>query len=182
MRLKSFKGFQIGKLKEKFNGNTAEAGDAPVTQLDDMEEQINHKTKDLEATEQQLRELTNTANDSEKDGNTPPQPHGPLSELSVEPENELVDEEADSDTLLGEADEEVKVVEVGAGVAAPAEAEKEPTTKEEESDSLNALFNQEEEEENPLASLINSLPDVTSQELLDDLQEIKEIIRERKHH
>jgi hypothetical protein len=45
-------------------------------------------------------------------------------------------------------------------------------------DSLSNLFNQDEEEENPLAALINSLPDVSAQELLDDLQEIKDIIRD----
>jgi hypothetical protein len=71
----------------------------------------------------------------------------------------------------------VKIVEVGAGAAAPAEAEKEPA-KEEESDSLNSLFSQEDDEENPLAALINSLPDVTVEELLADLQEIKEVIQE----
>ena len=57
------------------------------------------------------------------------------------------------------------------------EAEKEPST-EKEDDSINSLFNQEDDEVNPLANLINSLPDVTAQELLDDLGEIKEIIRE----
>jgi hypothetical protein len=60
----------------------------------------------------------------------------------------------------------------------PAEEKKEE--KLEASDSLNNLFSSEEEEENPLASLINSLPDVTVQELLDDLAEIHRIINEWK--
>ena len=81
-------------------------------------------------------------------------------------------------------------MEVGSGATAPAEAATvKELTKEEggkegkkqeepEVDSLNNLFSQDEEEENLLANLINSLPEVTAQELLDDLQEINEIIRE----
>jgi hypothetical protein len=45
-------------------------------------------------------------------------------------------------------------------------------------DSLNNLFSDQEEEENPLANLIKSLPDVTAGELIDDLKEIKGIIKE----
>lgn len=181
MRFKSFKNFKIGILKERPDRDTAEADDTLATQTDALEEQISNRTRDLKEAEQQLRELSSVAKDSEEDEDTPPQPHGPLSELSVEPEDQLMDEEIDEGTLLGEADDEVKVVEVGAGVAAPAEVEKEPTKeKEAEGDSFSNLFSQDEEEENPLANLINSLPDVTAQEILDDLQEIKEIIRERQ--
>lgn len=174
-----FKGFKIGKSKEKPDRDTAGAGDTPATQEDGLEESINNRTKDLEEAEQQLKELANTAEDSEEAEGAPPQPRGPLSELSVEPGDEVMDEGADAGTLLEETDEELNVVEVGTGAAAPAEAEKEPK-KEGEDDSINNLFSQEDDEENPLVSLINSLPDVTAQELLDDLQEIKEIIREWK--
>lgn len=186
MRIKSFeslknlKNLKIGKSKEKPDEGTAGADDTPATEVAALGEQINHKTKELEATEQELRELSNTANGSEEskeDEVTPPQPHGPMGELAVKPGDDLIDEETDVDTLLGEDGEEVKLVEVGTGAAAPAEAKKEPT-KEKESDSFNNLFSQEDDEENPLASLINSLPEVTAQELLDDLQEIKEVIRE----
>lgn len=175
MRFKSFK--IIGKLKEKPDRDTAEVSDALTTPIAGLEEQVDNKTKEPEATEQELKELSDTAKDSEEDKDAPPQPHGPLSELSVEPGDELIDKETALGTLFGEADEQVKVVEAAAGAAAPAEAEKQPAT-EEESDSLDSLFSQEEDEVNPLANLINSLPDVTAQELLDDLQEIKEIIRE----
>jgi hypothetical protein len=47
-----------------------------------------------------------------------------------------------------------------------------------DSDSLKALFTSEEKDENPLVSLINSLPDITIDELVDDLKEIKDIIRD----
>jgi hypothetical protein len=55
---------------------------------------------------------------------------------------------------------------------------KEDKTKSEDADSLNKLFSSDEEEENPLANLIRSMPDVTTEELLEDLNELKEIIRE----
>jgi hypothetical protein len=56
------------------------------------------------------------------------------------------------------------------------EAKKEEKTQ--DADSLKNLFNTEEEEENPLASLINSLPDVSVREIMDDLAEIQRIIKE----
>ena len=173
-----FKSFKIGKSKEKPDKDTAEVSDALATPIAVLEEQVDNKTEELEATEQEPKELSDTTKDSEADKDAPPQPHGPLSELSVEPGDELSDEETDIGTLFGEADEQVKVAEAEAEAgaeaeaAAPAEAEKQPAT-EEESDSLDSLFSQEEDEVNPLANLINSLPDVAAQELLDDLQEIK---------
>jgi len=190
MHLKSLKSFKIGKSQEKPENDTAEADDMLTTQIADMEEQVNNKTKELEATEQELKELSDTAKVSEEDEDTPPKPHGPLDELTVTPEDELFDtgEETDVGALLGEADEGLKMVEVAAGAAAPAEASEEPAVaeagaekepaNEKEDDLINSLFSQEDEDVNPLANLINSLPDVTAQELLDDLGEIKEIIRE----
>jgi hypothetical protein len=65
-------------------------------------------------------------------------------------------------------------------VAGAAPAEEKKKDKPDESDSLTNLFSQEEEEENPLQSLIDSLPDVSVRELLDDLAEINRIINEWK--
>ena len=64
--------------------------------------------------------------------------------------------------------------------AAPAAPEKEDKKEDnkEDADSLNKLFSTQEDEENPLASLINSLPDVSVRELMDDLAEIQRIIKE----
>ena len=193
---KSLKNLKIGKAKETPDGETTEAVDTSATQIASMEEQINNRTKDLAETEQQLRELTDTAKASEENEEAQPKPHGPLSELSIETEDQLegLDEEIDTETIVEEAGEVIKVVEVGAGATAPAEAvtvkeltkeegEKgEEKQEEPEVDSLNNLFSQDEEEENLLANLINSLPEVTAQELLDDLQEINEIIREGQHN
>jgi hypothetical protein len=44
--------------------------------------------------------------------------------------------------------------------------------------SLSGLFNDDEEEENPPANLIKSLPDDTTREIVEDLNEIKRIIHE----
>jgi hypothetical protein len=186
-----FKSFKIGKSKEKPDKDQNESGDTHTTPIAGMEEHVSERTEDLKATDQELEKLSDTAKDSKEDESASDQPHGPLGELSVEPGDELLDEEADAGTLLGETDEEeVKVVKVGADAKAEAEAkvveveadakaeaEKE-SADEGESDSLNNLFSLEEDDVNPLASLIGSLPDVTVQELLDDLAEIDEIIKE----
>jgi hypothetical protein len=198
MRIKNFK---IGKSDKKPKEDMVESEDTTVTEATDIEEKINNKTKDLEKTAQQLKGLSNALKDSEEGDDALPKPHGPLSELTVEQSDELLDMDAKEDisNLLDETDEEVTVVEVSTKAAAPAkteesnteavaqaaenepkqEAETEPK-KEEDGDSFNNLFSNEEEEVNPLANLISSLPDVTTNELLDDLQEISEIMQERR--
>lgn len=172
-----FKSFKIGKSKEKPEEDAVEAGDTAAPQEAETEEQLNNKADDLEKTAQLSEGTSDAANDSEEDKDAPPQPHGPLSELSVEPEDDLTYDDTDVGAPAEDTGEAAKVVEVGAAAAPPAEAEKE-TKQEDESDSLSNLFSNDEEEVNPLASLINALPDVTAQELIDDLHEINEIIRE----
>ncbi|MCX7912272.1 MAG: hypothetical protein N2506_04850 [Dehalococcoidales bacterium] len=44
--------------------------------------------------------------------------------------------------------------------------------------SFSELFSTDEDDENPLASLINSLPDVTTEEIMEDIEEVKRIIEE----
>ncbi len=172
-----FKNFKIGKSKEKPEEDAVQADDTVATQEAETEEQLNNKADDLEKTAQPSEEISGTPDDSEKDEDAPPQPHGPLSELSVEPEDNLKYDDTDTSAPVEDAGEEVKMVEADAAATAPAEAEKE-TKQEDESDSLSNLFTDDEDEVNPLASLINALPDVTVQELIDDLHEINEIIRE----
>ncbi len=169
MRLKSFK---IGKAKDNTDGDTAPSV-----------EPVNNKTEDVEVTEQQLSELTDAATGSEEDEDTPPQPHGPLDELTIGPEDQLLeaDDEVEVSTMFGKPEEEVKVVEVEATEVSATEAQKEPV-EDEDSNSLKGLFSDDEEEENPLANLINSMPDVNAQELVNELEEIKEIIKEWQHN
>jgi hypothetical protein len=201
MRLKNIKNIKIGKSDKKPEEDLVESEDTIVTQVNSIEEKINNKTKDLEKTAQQLKGLSDSVIDSEENDDAQPRPHGPLSELTVEQGDELLDQDANEDisNLLDETDEEITVVEVNAKKVAQAETEESNTEavaqaaenepehkaeidpkKEDDSDSFSNLFSNEEEEVNPLANLISSLPDVTAHELLDDLQEISEMLQERR--
>jgi hypothetical protein len=148
-----FKGIKIGKSKDKHEEVIEEGNDAatPVAETKNQEEESR------------------------------PKPHGPLGELSVGPEDGLMDVDFNDDAAAGSltegSEEEVKLVEVGAEVTAPAEAKAE-AKPEDASDSFTSLFSNDEEEENPLANLINSLPDISVGELLSDLNEIKGIMEE----
>ena len=193
MRLKDLKNISKGKSKDK----KVEARDSIIgignSSVYEMEEHMNERTKDLEAMTKRLKELSNK-NIYE---NTASGPHGPIGELAVES-----DMLSDTDLELGESSEiileddnqDVKMVEIGtitstSPAISPTETSTEPelTTQhsaesdinlEDDSDSLRNLFSDDEEEENPLEKLINSLPDVSTRELLDDLNEIKGIIRD----
>ncbi|MBN1177350.1 MAG: hypothetical protein JXA51_06680 [Dehalococcoidales bacterium] len=203
------KGFKIGKSKNEPEKDVAAVEETTAEQIVEMEDKLNGKTKNLEETAQELKELSEETPENEE---TPVGPHGPLDELKIEPEDESSDDEeilakphGPMDELsivpedkLAEIDEddldsatpdgagEIKVVEVKAGTEPVAEGESEPTVKEESEpkteelgdDSINSLFTDEEEEENPLANLIKAMPDVTASELVDDLEEIQGIIKE----
>ncbi|HJX13530.1 MAG TPA: hypothetical protein VJ377_08395 [Dehalococcoidales bacterium] len=198
MRIKGLKGFQLGKSKGKAGGKGAPAEDNTASQIAEMEEQMSTRTKGLEATAQQLQELSGAAGGTGEKG-AAAGPHGPLGELEVAPDDNGEDIEFDSVIDVagtpGEVVKVVKMVEGGGPVAAPATGEEEKVkladataraapaeaaapAKPGGDDSFNNLFSNEEEDENPLANLINALPDVTTEELLDDLKEIKEIIQE----
>ncbi|MFH1646282.1 MAG: hypothetical protein ABID71_01135 [Chloroflexota bacterium] len=200
MRIKGLKGFQLGKSKNKAVGKDAPAEDNTASQIAEMEEQMSTRTKGLEATAQQLQELSGAAGEA-GGKEAAAGPHGPLGELEVAPDDNGEDIGFDSVINVagtpGGAVEVVKMAEVGGPVAAPAASEEEQVkvvaataeappaeaaaaapAKPEGDDSFNNLFSDEEEDENPLANLINGLPDVTTEELLDDLKEIKEIIQE----
>ena len=188
-----FKALKIGKDKEEPEEEIIETNETTVSQIAEMEEQINNKTKDLEETTSKLQELSETVNDTD-DEEEKPKPHGPLSELSIEPEDKMMDIDLDINTdanSLEGTEGAISLVEVGSQPAAPAEPQAETTEEpvvstegqpevslEDDDDSFNNLFSSDEEEVNPLSNLINSLPDVTAQELADDLKEIKEIIQE----
>jgi hypothetical protein len=60
----------------------------------------------------------------------------------------------------------------------PAEEKKPAVNTVDPGNPLSGLFIDDEEEENPLANLIKSLPDYTTQEIVEDLKEIKRIIHE----
>ena len=191
-----FKGIKLGKSKEDPEEEIIEVDKATASQITEINEHISNRTKSLEETTQQLQELSETLNDAD-DEEEKPRPHGPLKELSVEPEDKMMDIDLDttSDEELFEASaKEVNLVEVGevtadqAQSATQAQPAGESNLKEKteesaavsEDDSFSNLFGTEEEEFNPLATLINSLRDVSAQELMDDIQEIKNIITDNR--
>jgi hypothetical protein len=193
MHLKAFDNFSLGKIGGKNKKDSPADKDTKTAKIAEMEAKVNNKTKNLKKATEKLNELKTDAGIAIPIVDIPVRPHGPAAELTLEPEDlqntagiTLDEVEINDSVKLGE---EVKVTEVSAEkvaaatkvapsavAAAPAEEKKE--AKQEDGDSLKNLFSQDEEEENPLASLINSLPDVTAQELMDDLAEIQRIIKE----
>ena len=198
------KGFKIGKSKDKTENDAEAAEENAAEQIVEMEEKLNGKTKNLEETAQQLEDLTEDTGEIKEDDEAPvgphepldelilePEdtntdgedeavgPHQPLDELTIEPEDKLAEiDEDEPETDLPEGAGEIKVVEVKAGSEPAPEGESEPNTDDLSNDSINSLFADDEEEENPLANLIRAIPDVTANELVDDLEEIQGIIKE----
>jgi len=197
MRFKAFQNLPIGKSRDKKKKDNPEAEDSPTPEIAEIKDKLKGKTGDAEKAGKKLPEFSSQTGIILEPDDIPVRPHGPAAELSVEPE----DLQNDAGLTLDELDddnsiipgEEVKISEISAekvatapkevptAAAAAAEEvkpEEQEETKPDENDSLNNLFSEEEEEENPLAALINSLPDVTVQELMDDLEEIQRIIKE----
>lgn len=205
-----FKSFKISKTDENDEEVAAKEDTVTVTEVADMEEKINNKTKKLKDAEKQLKGLTDSTKTPEESEDEVLGPHGPLIELTVEPGNELVDldTEAELNTLMDpdEKGEEqdinvvevntkdtIKVVDKEAGKEADKindkivdktvdgvnETKQEKLPKDSKDD-FSSLFSEDEEEVNPLGNLISSLPEVSAQELLNQLEEIKGIIQERQ--
>jgi len=122
---------------------------------------------------------------------TPARANAPIQELSLDEVNEeggpdVIPAEETFETGEDETDS-IKLVEVQADAtipetppaAAPASVVE---NKDEEKLDINAsiskIFNNIEDEENPLANLVKALPDVAASELIDDLKEINDIIRD----
>ena len=197
-----FKSFKIGKTGEQAL-ETGQAETVTATEVADMEEKMNNKTKKLIDAEKQLKGLAGSSNSPEEDDDEIPGPHGPLIELTLEPGNDLMDldTEAELNTLM-DTDEkgekqDINVVEASkkdtaeASIEAADKAERKDKSEQGEeaksdiapqdsNDDFSNLFSDEEEEVNPLVNLINALPEVSAQELVGELEEIKEIIRERQ--
>ncbi len=192
MRIKALKNLSIGKTKNKSKKVDIEADDSEIPEISEIKEGEKEDT-----TGQKKQEPSRQTDTIPEPDDIIAKPHGPVAELSIEPEDLendsgfTLDELDDNDSLkLGE---EIKISEVTAESTVPspeeaptvatapanvAKPEEQQETKLDDGDSLNNLFSEDEEEENTLASLINSLPDVSIQELMDDLEEIHRIIKE----
>ena len=107
-----------------------------------------------------LEELENIASDLDEAQEKSPEEGEDVLTQPAQPDEKPAAEEKDVNVLPGSAADE-----------------KNEPENEGEGDSLSNLFSQDEEEENPLASLIASLPDVAARELIGEAQEIEEMLR-----
>lgn len=152
---------------ERPGEGTAEAEETLVKQISGLEDMVNKRTRELEDAKVQLSQLSTVAEGT--DGTKEEaqveelftQPNQPAGESPVPTEEGAPAEEKEPDALLTETEEK----------------EKEPGS-EGESDMLSDIFNQEDEEENPLVGLISTLPDVAAAELLDEAKEIEKMMQE----
>ena len=170
---------KMRRVKENPKQETVQVEEDMVRKVENLEELVSKGTVGLEATREQLEKLSDNSEGSEGGENKAEEaadvlfsrPGQPAAELSVEVEK------------LGESGEETGAEKPGKDEMAELLLVKEEAEETEESDedSLKNLFSDDEEEVNPLAGLINSLPDVTASELLNEAQEIKIIVRERRH-
>ncbi len=185
-----FKGIKLGKSKEKGEKDKVEKAQA----VDEEEQTTGDESPEKGGEESQI------PSDLATDEEGRPGPHGPLEELSLDSAGDMEDtelgEEIIDGNLLEENKEEVKMVELknendalageessglDTDTAAPEEEPKEEVKEEKpktEDDSFSSLFVDNEVEENPLAGLIESLPDVSASEIISDINELKEIMRE----
>ena len=154
---------------EKSAQDTAEEKDPLVTQITNLEGLVNKRTKDLEEARKQLSELHETTESSDEDDD---KDGSPVEELFTQPnqaksEPAAVSAEAqpveskDAESLMEKTDVE----------------EGEPEEKTED-DATSDLFSSDDEEENPLAGLIGSLPEVTTRELVEDAKQVTTMLRE----
>ena len=197
MRLKSFKGLSTGKVKEKEAESGIVIEGTTADQLVRMEKKLTGRKKDLEDATRQIQDLSTLTDDYADD--EPIGPHGPLQELTLEdiPDDDDLLElpvdfpqnvEAPVVTKLEvsaappQPDSEIKDIIDVAAIDASENEDAEQPGKIDFSDPFSDLFEDDGEDENPLAALIRNLPDVSVEELVDDLTEIKNIIREWQHN
>lgn len=148
-----------------------QAEDTLVRQISSLEEMVNKRTQELEQAKSQLSQLT--SNDSpveiEEDGAKAAQADGFFvkpNQVGTPPGKA---KEAEGQSPLAVKGKEAEAEPVAKPPEAPAGAE---------GDSFSDLFSRDEAEENPLAGLINSLPDAAAAELLSEAREIQTMMRQ----
>jgi hypothetical protein len=154
---------------EKPAGDTAEEKDPLVNQITNLEGLVNKRTKDLEEARNQLSELHETTESSDGDDAKDElpvedlftQPNQVKSEPSAVSEKEQPVESKDTESLMGKTNVE--------------EGEPEEKAKD---DAMPDFFSSDDDEENPLAGLIGSLPEVTTQELVEEAKQVTTMLRE----
>lgn len=133
--------------------------DALTARLAVLEKSVNERTRDLKKEKTQLEQLSDNGEVSQKD-----EAEAADAILQkVQPKGELLlVEDKDLSFLLEKTDEEEQKGEKGEG------------------NTFAGLFVQEEEEANPLRNLIDSLANVTAEELVKQAKAIKTMLLERE--
>lgn len=158
--------FKSEKTKEKKKMPKSSAGSSEITKL---EAQLSDWTSNLKQTEQRLKKLSGKTNEAPVLEADTAHPHRPIKELSLEAEDPLAEDGSEDDEV------DINVVKLEPEPAPPDDIIGKSDSM---ADSLKQLFTSEEDEENPLTNLIESLPEVTIDELQEDLKEIKDIIKD----
>ena len=201
--LGNFKSFSLKKKDGPAATDDVLIEGTTADQIAEMKRRLADRTRDLEQAQQSINGLNrNRMEDDEEPAKPEPAvgPHPPLQELTLD-DIQLADGDEDDlefdtptdggspvqvvDLSKADAEPEAESIDLGTAPQAAGEAEEESDDDDDLSkggdDDLKNLFEDDEEEENPLANLINFLPDVTVQELQDDIEEIKSIIKEWQH-
>ncbi len=143
--------------------------DTLVNQVTDSEESVDKETSELEAAGQQPDGLFETKDSKEEDDGEVRTKAVPVQELDLDTEPAVEPDEEPSGgdknlNILLEKTADTENVEPESGA---------------ETDMLSNIFGEEDEEVNPLMGLINSLPDVTAEEILEDMQGIKTMMQKK---
>jgi hypothetical protein len=142
------------------------------------------KKDKAEVEDQIAEEEAATPIDEIVQGAEPVMPHPPLQELSLDADAAAEELDAvDGAVPAEEEGEPVKLVEVQpaapvAAVAPPPPADAKKNDPMDLASSIGNIFTDVEDEDNPLINLIRALPEVAASELIDDLKEINDIIKD----
>jgi len=142
--------------------------DTLVNQVTDSEESANKETGELEAAGQQPDGLFETKDSKEEDDIEMRTKAVPVQELDLDTEPEPEPEEEPSG---GDKNLNILLEATGTENVEPESAG--------EADMLSDIFGDEDEAVNPLKGLIDSLPDVAAEELLEEMREIKTMMHEK---
>jgi len=149
--------------------DSADGKDPLVTQITSLEELVSKRTRDLEEAKKQLSELHEATGipDEEDDSDDLP-----ISELFVQP-NQMKGEPPAAAAV--EPPVVLTDTEPLPEKATVAEGKPEDSAANE---AMSGFFSSDEEEENPLTGLIDSLPEVTAEELVEEARQVTAMLRE----
>jgi hypothetical protein len=171
MKIGNFKNFSLKKKGAGTPPDEVVIESTTAEQIAEMKKRLASRTQDLEQAKTRLDGLS-PDDDEEEEKDDAIGPHPPLQELTLD---DIDDDEEDDDVKFDTPAGEGSPVQL---VDMTKEEGEEEVSLEGEGNDLKNLFGEEEEDEHALANLINFLPDVSVQELQDDIEEIKGIIKE----